>query len=77
MLAAWQQQINAATKCKKSGKHKYATLDGANAQRDRLNALTGNRGSTYWCRSCKSFHITRQRPPLGDKRSFLKGAPGV
>lgn len=75
VLLAWQKQIERAVKCEHSGKRKYATIEEAERKRDYLNHATGTRGSVYRCRHCGSFHMTRQRPPLGDKSAFLGVAP--
>lgn len=74
ILAKWKHEEMRATLCPQSGKVKYPTLAAAEDRRDTLSHRTGTRGAVYWCRHCGSFHMTRQRPKLGDKATFLKGA---
>lgn len=74
ILAKWKLEETQALLCAESGKKKYPTLAEAESRRDELSHRTGTRGAVYWCRHCGSFHMTRQRPKLGDKSTFLKGA---
>ncbi len=74
-LAKWQMEAAQSALCRESGKKKYPTLAEAEARRDDLTHRTGTRGAVYFCRNCKTFHMTRHRPKNGDKSAFLNGAP--
>lgn len=75
ILAKWSMEAAQSALCRESGKKKYPTLAEAEARREDLTKQTGTRGAVYFCRHCKTFHMTRQRPKNGDKSTFLKGAP--